>query len=85
MDRDELRETHDLLVLEATLVDLYGSRIGRAEVRRELRAAYQGFDAAPIRSYVMVLTERAARRRLAARASEPVAPTGQLCVAGASA
>ena len=85
MDRDELRETHELLVIEASLIALYATRIGRAEVRRELRAAYHDFDTAPIRSYVMVLTERAARRRLSARASEAVAPTRHLRVAGASA
>ena len=75
MDRDELRETHHLLVLEAVLVELYAAHVGRAEVRRELRTAYHRFDAAPIRSYVMVLTERAARRRLTACAGVPVGPT----------
>jgi hypothetical protein len=86
-ERDELRETHDLMILEARLDELYATRLGRAEVRREVRAAYRCFDEAPIRSYVMILTERTARRRLAARADESTAtaPRRRLQVAGVSA
>ena len=62
MDRDEIRETQDLLAIESRPRPASTPRqVGQAEVHRELRAAYHGFDDAPIRSYVMVLTERAAR------------------------
>jgi hypothetical protein len=86
-ERDELRETHDLLILEARLDALYAARVGRAEVRRAVRAAYRCFDEAPIRSYVMILTERAAHRRLSARAEESTAtaPRHHLQIAGATA
>ncbi len=84
MNHDEIRETHDLLLLEARLVQLFGTQLGRAVVHRELRNAYHGFDQAPIRRYVMILTERAAQQRLAARASAPEM-LARLRTAGASA
>ena len=65
MARDEMRETQDLLAVENWLVRLYGPQVGQAEIHRELRAAYHRFDDAPIRTYVMLLTERATRQRLA--------------------
>ena len=86
IDRHELRETRDLLTLEARLDERYAAWVGRAVIRREVRAAYRCFDGAPIRSYVMILTERAACRRLSARAVESTATAPRhLQIAGVSA
>ena len=80
IDRDELRETHDLLPLESRLDERY------AAIRRKVRAAYRCFDGAPIRGSVMILTDRAACRRSSARAVESTATAPRhLQIAGVSA
>ena len=83
MHRDEIREHHDLRALEADLVQRFAAAIGRAEVDRELRDAYHRFDGAPIRGFVMILTERAVLARLTARASTVAVLDNGLQAAGA--
>jgi hypothetical protein len=83
MGRDELREARELALVEERLVRRYADRIGPAEVRRELRTAFHRFDDRPVRTYVMILTERVAGERLAQRASTAPARRGPVARAGA--
>jgi len=78
-----MSETRDLQRIEARLVERFASSVDRAEVRRELFAAYHEFDEAPIRSYVLILTERVATARLSA--PTPPAAHARHVVVGASA
>jgi hypothetical protein len=83
MPRDEIREHHDLRVLEADLIHRFAAALGRAEVDRELRDAYHRFDGAPIRGFVLILTEQAVVARLTARARTVAVADHRLRVAGA--
>ena len=83
MHRDEIREHQDLRALEAALVQRFGAAVGRTEVDRELRDAYRRFDGAPIRGFVMILTERAVTARLTARVGAVAVPDHGLRVVGA--
>ena len=83
MPRDEIREHHDLRALEADLIHRFAAAIGRAEVGRELRDAYHRFDGAPIRGFVLILTERAVLARLTARAATVAVADDGLRIAGA--
>jgi hypothetical protein len=62
--RDE--ETADLDDLELRLMRTFGSSVGSDEVRRCLESAFGHYDSVPVRTYVMLLTERRAARELRA-------------------
>jgi hypothetical protein len=64
----EASELHDL---ELRLLSAFGSSVGSDEVRRCLESAFGHYDSVPVRTYVMLLTERRAVREL--RAMQPAA------------
>lgn len=62
--RHHAREAEDLLDVETRLLRVFGATLGTDEVRRCVQSAYEHYDRVPVRTYVLLLTERRAARDL---------------------
>jgi hypothetical protein len=60
------REAEDLREVETRLLRVFGATVGEDEVRHCVESAYAHFDRVPVRTYVLLLTERRAAGELRA-------------------
>lgn len=63
---EDLLLSHELALVEERMVGRYRDRIPEERVRRAVREAFASFAAAPVRCFVSLLAERAARAHLEA-------------------